>query len=213
MSIPTGRTRTSTIVALLFLAPMAGIFVTGANALPASPQDSVRSFYNVLLTTMKSGRALGQRGRYAALAPVVSGVFDVPFMARLAVGPSWATLTSTEQQQLIVSFGQYVSATYAYRFDSYSGQRLEVTGDQPYGGEVIVKTQIVEFGSDPVTINYLMRQNGGLWQISDVYLDGTISQLATQRSEFQSILQRKGFDGLIAALNHKVDLLTSNTVE
>jgi phospholipid transport system substrate-binding protein len=59
----------------------------------------------------------------------------------------------------------------------------------------------------------LMRQNGGLWQISDVYLDGTISQLATQRSEFQSILQRKGFDGLIAALNHKVDLLTGNTVE
>jgi len=213
MSIPTGRTRTSTIVALLFLAPMAGIFVTGANALPASPQDSVRSFYNVLLTTMKNGRALGQRGRYAALAPVVSGVFDVPFMARLAVGPSWATLTPAEQQQLIVAFGQYVSATYAYRFDSYSGQRLEVTGDQPYGGEVIVKTEIVESGSDPVTINYLMRQNGGLWQISDVYLDGTISQLATQRSEFQSILQRKGFDGLIAALNHKVDLLTSNTVE
>ena len=62
-----------------------------------------------------------------------------------------------------------------------------------------------------MTINYLMRQNGGLWQISDVYLDGTISQLATQRSEFQSILQRKGFDGLIAALNQKADLLTSNT--
>jgi phospholipid transport system substrate-binding protein len=57
----------------------------------------------------------------------------------------------------------------------------------------------------------LMRQNGGLWQISDAYLDGTISQLATQRSEFQSILQRKGFDGLIAALNQKADLLTSNT--
>jgi phospholipid transport system substrate-binding protein len=58
-----------------------------------------------------------------------------------------------------------------------------------------------------------MRQNGSLWQISDVYLDGTISQLATQRSEFQSILQRKGFDGLITALNRKVDLLTGNKVE
>src|SRR5271155_5402654 len=169
MSIPTGRTRTSTIVALLFLAPMAGIFVTGANALPASPQDSVRSFYNVLLTTMKNGRARGRRGRYAALAPVVSGVFDVPFMARLAVGPSWSILTPTQQQQLIDAFGHYVSATYAYRFDSFSGQRLEVTGDQPYGGEVIVNTRIVEADNDPVTINYLMRQNGNSWQISDVY--------------------------------------------
>jgi phospholipid transport system substrate-binding protein len=212
MTIPTVRARTVKTVAL-FLALIAGIFASSADALPASPQDSVRNFYDVLLSTMKNGRTLGQSGRYAALAPVVSGVFDVPFMARLAVGPSWATLTSAQQQQLIAAFGRYVSATYAYRFDSYSGQRLEVTGDQPYGGEVIVKTEIVESGSEPVTINYLMRQNGNSWQISDVYLDGTISQLATQRSEFQSILQRKGVDGLIATLKRKVDLLTSNTVE
>ena len=48
----------------------------------------------------------------------------------------------------------------------------------------------------PVTINYMMRPNQGAWQISDVYLDGTISQLATQRSEFHSILARQGVGGL-----------------
>jgi phospholipid transport system substrate-binding protein len=58
-----------------------------------------------------------------------------------------------------------------------------------------------------VTINYLMRDDDGAWQIADVYLDGTISQLATQRSEFHSILRRKGVDGLIATLKQKVDLL------
>ena len=56
-------------------------------------------------------------------------------------------------------------------------------------------------------LNYLMRQNQGAWQISDVYLDGTISQVAVQRSEFHSILRRDGVDGLIMALNRKVDLL------
>jgi phospholipid transport system substrate-binding protein len=212
MTIPTGRAWTVKTVALV-LALIGSVFVGSVAALPASPQDSVRNFYDVLLSTMKHGRTLGQSGRYAALAPVVRGVFDVPFMARLAVGPSWTVLTGGQQQQLVAAFWRYISATYAYRFDSYSGQRLEVTGDQPFGGEVIVKTEIVESGNDPVTINYLMRQNGGAWQISDVYLDGTISQLATQRSEFQSILQRNGLDGLLAALNHKVDLLTSNTVQ
>ena len=44
-------------------------------------------------------------------------------------------------------------------------------------------------------------------QISDVYLDGTISQVAIQRSEFHSILRRDGVDGLVMALNRKVDLL------
>jgi phospholipid transport system substrate-binding protein len=197
------------VALLLILA--GGIVANQAAAASPDPQTSVRSFYDALLRTMKNGHALGQSGRYAALAPIVHVVFDVPLMTRLAVGPSWETLTPTQQRQLIDAFGRYVSATYAYRFDDYSGQQLEVTGDQPFGGEVIVNTRIVESGNDPVTINYLMRQHGDSWQISDVYLDGTISQLATQRSEFQSILQRQGVDGLIAALYRKVDLLTGPT--
>ena len=196
-------------VVALSLALMGGIFAVDAAA-PPSPQDSVRSFYNVLLSTMKNGRSLGQSGRYATLAPVVSNVFDVRSMARLAVGPAWDTLTPAQQQEIVTAFGRYVSATYADRFSSYSGEQLRVTGDQPYGGGVIVETQIVKTGQDPVTINYMMRQHQGSWQISDVYLDGTISQLATQRSEFHSILTRQGVDGLILALDRKVDLLTSN---
>ena len=193
------------------LALGAALVADMAAALPPGPEDSVRSFYSVLLMTMKNGPAMGQSGRYAALAPVVNTVFDVRFMARLAVGPSWDGLTPAQQQQLVQAFGRYVSATYADRFDSYSGQELEVTGDQPYGGGAIVETRILRAGQQPVTINYLMRQNQGVWQISDVYLDGTISQVATQRSEFHSILLRQGVEGLISTLTRKVDLLTSNT--
>jgi len=50
-------------------------------------------------------------------------------------------------------------------------------------------------------------------QIADVYLNGTISQLATQRSEFHSILQREGVNGLITALDRKVNLLTRNVAK
>jgi phospholipid transport system substrate-binding protein len=73
-----------------------------------------------------------------------------------------------------------------------------------------VQTRIVKSKGDWVSLNYRMRENGGSWQIADVYLDGTISQLATQRSEFHSILQREGVDGLVMALDRKVDLLTRN---
>ena len=198
-------------LAALAMALAAGLYGGGATAIPAGPQDSVRSFYDVLLATMKNGPSLGQNGRYAALAPVVSNVFDVPLMARLAVGPSWDSLSPAQQQQIAAAFGRYVSATYADRFDRYSGQQLQITGDEPYGGGVIVETKIVQAGEDPVTINYMMRRHGGIWQISDVYLDGTISQLATQRSEFHSILARYGVAGLISTLDHKVDLLTSSS--
>jgi phospholipid transport system substrate-binding protein len=180
-------------------------------ALAADPQDGVHGFYVTLLATMKDGRqTLGESGRYARLAPVIGKLFDIPLMARIAVGPAWPTLSSTQQQRVMDAFGHYISATYADRFDSYSGEQLQVIGQQPYGAEVVVQTRIVKTQGDTVTLNYLMRDNVGSWQISDVYLDGTISQLATQRSEFHSALQREGVDGLVMALDRKVDLLAGN---
>jgi phospholipid transport system substrate-binding protein len=197
---------------LAMLVALAGAPTAGAaTALPAGAEDSVRGFYKVLLATMKNGSRLGQSGRYAALAPVVNAVFDVPSMARLAVGPAWDALPASQQQQLVSAFSRYISATYADRFDRYSGEDLQVTGDELYANGVIVETKIVRAGEQPITINYLVLRHQGYWQISDVYLDGTISQVATQRSEFHSILVRQGVDGLIATLEHKVDLLTSNT--
>jgi phospholipid transport system substrate-binding protein len=184
-----------------------GIFAESAAALAVNPQDNVRGFYDTLLTTMRNGPTLGQSGRYARLAPVVDRVFDVSSMTRLAVGPTWATLPPAQQQQLIDAFRHYVAATYADRFDSYSGQQLQVTGERPYNADVIVRTKIVKSDGDTTTLDYLMHQNQGSWQISDVFLDGTISQLAIQRSEFHSILRREGVDGLVMALNRKVDLL------
>jgi phospholipid transport system substrate-binding protein len=205
----TSSIRTAKIASLfLALSLTAGIFTEGTAA-AANPQDTVRSLYDTLLATMKDGRTLGQSGRDARLAPVVNRTFDLPFMARLAVGPSWAMLTPAQQQQVTGAFAHYVSATYADRFDSYSGEQLQVIGEQPYGSDVLVQTKIVDSKGEPTTLNYLMRQNQGSWQISDVYLDGTISQLATQRSEFHSILRREGVDGLVLALNRKVDLLRS----
>ena len=183
------------------------LFAGSTAALAVNPQDSVRGFYDTLLTTMRNGPTLGQSGRYARLVPVVDRVFDVSSMTRLATGPSWATLSPAQQQQLVDAFRHYVAATYADRFDSYSGQQLQVTGERPYNAEVIVQTKIVKSDGDTTTLDYLMHQNQGSWQISDVFLDGTISQLAIQRSEFHSILRREGVDGLVMALNRKVDLL------
>lgn len=199
---------------VLVLAVIGGIFATAARAVPqslqTSPQDSVRGFYQVLLTTMKNARALGESGRYAMLAPVVNSLFDVSTMARLAVGPAWDAMPATQQRQITTAFAHYVSATYADRFNNYSGEQLQVTGDAPYAGGVIVETRIVRAGHEPVTINYMTHRHRGVWQISDVYLDGTISQLATQRAEFHSILAREGVSGLISALARKTNLLTSN---
>ena len=180
-----------------------------AHAAPASGGDTVQGLYDALLGTMKNGRILGQSGRFTQIEPVIRRTFDIPSMTRLSVGPSyWAGLTEAQRQQLTDSFGRYISAIYADRFDSYAGQKLQVTGEQPNPAGVMVKSQIVKANGEPVKVDYMMRRNGDGWLISDIYLDGTISEVATRRSEFAAILKQDGIDGLIAALNRKADNLT-----
>jgi phospholipid transport system substrate-binding protein len=193
----------------LTLSAMAALLALGiaasAGAAPASSgaAEPVRSFYDVLLRTMKQGERLGQDQRYAALEPVVRRSFDIPYMTRMAVGPSWATLSDAKRQDLTEAFARYITAIWAGRFDSYSGERLEVGGERPYGAAVLVDTRIVKPDGEPVNINYLMRRDGDTWRIGDVYLTGTISELATRRAEFSSVLRSQGVDGLIDALNRK----------
>jgi len=181
------------------------------HAAPASGGDTVQGLYDALLSTMKNGRTLGQSGRFTQLEPVIRRTFDIPLMARLSVGLSWATLTEAQRQQVTESFGRYFSAIYADRFDSYAGQKLQVTGEQPNAAGTMVRSQIVKANGDPVNVDYMMRRNGNSWLISDVYLDGAISEVATRRSEFGAILKNEGIDGLIAALNRKADILTGTT--
>jgi len=182
-----------------------------SSATAASAGDTVQGLYDNLLVTMKNGATLGESGRYAELAPVIRRSFDLPVMARLSVGPAWASLTQAQQQQVTEGYGRYVSAIYADRFDSYHGQKLEVTGEEPTAGGLMVRSKIIKADGSPVEVDYMMRQEGGGWLISDIYLDGTISEIATRRSEFAAIVRDQGVDGLIAALNRKADMLTGTT--
>jgi phospholipid transport system substrate-binding protein len=201
--------RVAGLAALLGL----GLISNPVQSAPASGGDIVQRLYDALLSTMKKGRTLGQSGRFAQLEPVIRSTFDIPSMARLSVGPSWATLTEAQRQQVTESFGRYISAIYSDRFDSYDGQKLQVIGEQPAAAGIMVRSQIVKANGEPVNVDYMMRRNGEGWLISDIYLDGAISEVATRRSEFAAILKNEGIDALVAALNRKADILTATTAK
>src|SRR5215469_7862070 len=115
-----------------------------AHAASGSGSDTVQNLYEALLNTMKNGRTLGQSGRFAQLEPVIRRTFDISSMARLSVGSSWPSLTEAQRQQVTESFGRYIAAIYADRFDNYAGQKLQVTSEQPAASGLMVRSQIVK---------------------------------------------------------------------
>lgn len=206
MTISTRRRRSLCRLAIAALVGSAGI-ATGHAAFAVEtlgpPGAVVNSLDQSLIDVMRQAKQLGYNGRYAKLEPVLRQAFDIRYMTQLAVGPGWSTLSQDQQDRLADAFGKFITATYARRFDGYSGERFETLGEKPIGQATMVQTRLVKSNGEAIALNYVARQNGGHWQVVDVYLTGTISELAQRRSEFSAVFQRAGYDGLLAALQQK----------
>ena len=184
----------------------------GANAADAA--EPIAALNQALLTVMKAGSATPFPRRYEMLAPTVERVFDLPSILRTSVGPRWAALGSQEQADLTEVFRRFTVASYVASFATYSGERFEVLPDSHAGaGGEIVGTRIVPASGNPVRIDYVLRQVGDDWKVVDVLLNGSISRVAIQRSDFRGLLgAAPNASGLIASLQRKVADLSGGTL-
>ena len=188
----------------LALLLLLGLFTPASAQAESSAQSVVKGFYSHLVSAMKQGDQLGYSGRYKKLDPVIRAAFNLPLMARTAVGASWAEASGQEQSDLTSAFSDFSVATYANRFASYDGEQFAVTGEKPAPNGVIVETSIKPKEGDAVTLNYLLRPDeAGAYRIVDVFINGTISEMATRRAEFSSIARRDGISALVNSLGEK----------
>ena len=168
----------------------------------------VEGLHAALLDAMRNARALGPRGRERRLRPAMQAAFDLPAMARIAVGPPWTGLAEGERQALVPAFSDWVVATYASRFDGYAGESFATVGESALqSGDRLVRTQLLRPNDAPVQLNYLLRGGEGRWRVVDIYLGGTISELASRRAEFTALLREGGAERLAAELRRRTGAL------
>jgi phospholipid transport system substrate-binding protein len=74
----------------------------------------------------------------------------------------------------------------------------------------MVRSQIIKADGEPVHLDYMMHPSSDGWLISDIYLDGAISEVATCCSEFAAIPKNEGANGLIGELDREADGLISH---
>lgn len=204
----------ATITKRAVLAGIAAVTLAAATpsyAQGADPTAKVNAFYGALVDCMKQAKQLGLKGRYDKLAGVVPKSFDVPAMAQAAVGPNWAQIAAPQQQAIVAEFQRMMVSTYASRFDDYTGEKFEVSPAVDQGADKLVKTKLIQSNGKTVNLNYLMKAGGDGFRINDIYLDGTISELAGRRAEFTTILKSGGPDALIASLKAKSDKLMAGS--
>lgn len=165
----------------------------------------ITAFYDALLECMRSGAELGFDGRYRIIQPVLNDTFDVATMCRISVGPDWTAMSGEDKGAVLQTFDRYIITTYAARFRSYSNQKFEIGAVKSAGEDrVLVETKLVRSNGEPVELNYLFRLNENAWRVIDIYLAGSISQMAQLRAEFAQSLRQGGATALVAQLEQKI---------
>jgi len=169
---------------------------------PSEARQFVASMAERATTVLSSERSLADRR--AELQRILRTGFDLDYIGRLVLGPKYRTLSEQQRAAYDEAFEDYVLETYSRRIDEYGGQEIEITGAAPAGSrDVKVTSRITGIDqSEPVQVTWRVRERETGPKIIDVEIEG-VSMAISQRSEFASVVDQRGIDGLIAMLeNH-----------
>ncbi len=165
----------------------------------------INDLHAALEAAMRTGQAKSFAARFDALAPVIERVFDLGTVLKVSIGMRWSSFNAATQERLSAAFRRFTVATYVANFSKYDGEKFAVIpGTRLSGTDRIVRTEIASAAADAVRLDYVMRESGLTWRAVDVLIDGSISRVAVQRSDFRMILANGNAEGLIRSLHRKV---------
>ena len=167
------------------------------------PAEVIKKFNATLVDAMKGGKELGYSGRYKLLEPVIKDSFALSYMASVSAGRYWGKFSEKERRLFLDAYTEWTTATYAGRFDEYSGEKFEVIAESKLNPDNATVTSKL-YAKKERDFYYRLRRIEGKWRIVDIQVSG-VSQLALTRSQFVSVLHEQGFNALISMLNKKIE--------
>jgi len=135
--------------------------------------------------------------------------FDVPLITRLVVGRHWRRATDAQKQAFMLVFEEHIVKIYTSQLGVYNEEIVAIRNvASRTERDTIVGTEVMRSSDAPLQLDWLVREEAGAYRVIDIAAEG-VSLMTTKRSEFSSVIQRDGLDGLI----EKLRLLNADQLE
>ena len=165
---------------------------------------NIEEFHNSLKNSNYNIKTINEKKEFLKI--IISRTFDYEKMIKFIYGRSWKDLNKELQNELSLVFLDYISFNYANRFKDIESLNFEyVSLEEISNNKKIVKTLLKINNDKPIKIDYLFLYDGKNWKVFDVLLTGSISEIATKKSEFFSIIKNEGAEGLINKIKEKIN--------
>jgi len=193
--------------ALAVLAALAVVVLAPAAAPAGPPTDQVKSRVDRVVRVLedpemrKEARTAERR---AVIRAVAGELFDFTEISRRSLARHWQARTPAEREEFVRLFGDLLERSYVSKLELYSGEKIEYVAEVLDGELATVRTRIVTKQGTPIPVDYRLFRNGDQWRAYDVLIEG-VSLVGNYRTQFNAVIQRSSYDGLVKTLRARRD--------
>lgn len=186
---------------------MSVLFISSAAAASGGGDDA-RQFVDTLgKRVLEVVNGSGDEGqKQAKLKQMFVDNVDIGWMGRFVLGRAWQQTTDDQRTRYQEAYKEYLLTRYTTNFADYTGSKYTITDVKNTGdGQYVITMQIKSpqnTNEQETVAGYRVRSENGQFRIIDIIVEG-VSLITTERSEFSSVVQQKGIDGLISAIQAK----------
>lgn len=164
----------------------------------SDPQRFISTFTTDGFAAMRGGNREAAKAKFRAL--LAQNVAVEQIGTRLI--RRWLPTTTPAQQAAYkAALPGYVVGTYADRLFEYANAKVRVIRAQPTaGGGADVFSQVIKPGAQPIAATWSVVKVGGAWKVLNLNVAG-INVAMAQAADFDSVIQRQGFDALVKMMN------------
>lgn len=172
-----------------------------------SADELVKRTAEDVLNTLKNDKDIqagNQQKIYALAEEKILPNFDFERVCRMVLGKNWRTATPEQQATFQKEFRTLLLRTYATALGKYKNQVIEYKPLRAEAGakNVSVKTQILQPGGQPISVDYSLVKLDNGWKVYDIVIE-SVSLVTNYRSQFSSEIRDNGLDSLNKKLADK----------
>lgn len=183
---------------------MLGCCRVGFAAVP-DPISQMKEAVDEILVIMQDkslGRPEFKQERRGRIVAIVKQHFDFREMSQSALAIHWKTLNARERDDFVELFTKLLEKTYIDRIDTYSDEKVVFKKQIVRGKKALVYSDFIKDNIE-IPVNYKLKNNNDRWMVYDVVIEG-VSFIRNYRTQFQSILDKEKYAGLISRMEEKV---------
>lgn len=187
--------------ACLALATVAVPFAATPASAQINNQDPGKFVQGIATTGFGAlkGNKTAARGKFRAL---LAQHFAVDAIGDRLIRRWKPQISASQYAQYKAAFPNFIIGTYADRLYDYSNASVKVIRVQNQGASAAVLTQVTKPGERPANVVWTLAKAGNGYKVTNLTVSG-VNLAVTQGADFDSYIQRNGFDGLVAFMKKR----------